>query len=215
MKQRTLSNVLKIGSNRPVEPVKPGENASVPHSHTGRATAVEPPPLSHRRRATAVEPPQQPSRTENASLSHGSSHRRRVTAVESPPSSHRSSRQELRTPHSHRAFELPEFQEIIQLSFFFQPDGPVIGNGSFKSSFLFPGAVDPPPTPTGFALCSLELGVDIWQPLTLTSPLSRVRRQQPLTLTLPSLVAPLIRQSSVRDSQSLGLSPRLSLGLSS
>ncbi|XP_072093994.1 tripeptidyl-peptidase 2-like [Arachis hypogaea] len=41
-------------------------------------------------------------------------------------------------------------QEIIQLSFFSQHDGPVIGNGSFKSSFLFPGIkkgfyLGPPP----------------------------------------------------------------------
>lgn len=33
------------------------------------------------------------------------------------------------------------FQDVIRLSFFSQPDGPLMGNGSFKSSMLFPGYV--------------------------------------------------------------------------
>jgi len=30
-------------------------------------------------------------------------------------------------------------QDVIRLSFFSQPDGPVMGNGTFKTSVLVPG----------------------------------------------------------------------------
>lgn len=32
-------------------------------------------------------------------------------------------------------------QEVMRLSFYSQPDGPVMGNGSFNSSLLVPGYV--------------------------------------------------------------------------
>lgn len=36
---------------------------------------------------------------------------------------------------------LLSLQEAIRLSFFSEPDGPVMGNGSFKSSILVPGYI--------------------------------------------------------------------------
>ncbi|MED6182811.1 tripeptidyl-peptidase II Tpp2 [Stylosanthes scabra] len=91
-----------------------------------------------------------------------------------------------------------EDKEIIQLSFFSQPDGPVIGNGSFTSSFLFPGIKEgfylgPPPKdklPKNFAQGSVLLGAISYGKLSFAEGENKNPEKHPASYQLSYVVPP-------------------------
>ncbi|KAL1319371.1 tripeptidyl-peptidase 2 isoform X1 [Arachis ipaensis] len=89
-------------------------------------------------------------------------------------------------------------KEIIQLSFFSQPDGPVIGNGSFKSSFLFPGIKEgfylgPPPKdklPKNSTQGSVLLGAISYGKLSFSEGENKNPEKHPASYQLSYVVPP-------------------------